>query len=33
LTFNEFKLSETMAAYDTFGRASETKALKVVMQA
>ena len=28
-----FKLSEIMDAYDTFGRAAETKALKVVMQA
>jgi alcohol dehydrogenase len=28
-----FKLSEIMEAYDTFGRAAETKALKVVMQA
>jgi alcohol dehydrogenase len=28
-----FKLSEIIDAYDTFGRAAETKALKVVMQA
>jgi alcohol dehydrogenase len=28
-----FKLSEIMDAYDTFGRAAEAKALKVVMQA
>jgi alcohol dehydrogenase len=28
-----FKLIEIIDAYDTFGRAAETKALKVVMQA
>jgi alcohol dehydrogenase len=26
-----FKFDEFMAAYDTFGRAAETKALKVVL--
>ena len=33
LATHTFKLSEIMEAYDTFGRAAETKALKVVMQA
>jgi alcohol dehydrogenase len=32
LATHTFKLSEIMEAYDTFGRAAETKALKVVMQ-
>jgi len=28
---HHFKLDEMMAAYDTFGRAAETKALKVIL--
>ena len=29
---HRFKLDDMLAAYDTFGRAAETKALKVILE-
>ena len=33
LITHHFKLSEILQAYDTFGRAADTKALKVIIEA
>ncbi len=33
LITHRFKLSEILQAYDTFGRAADTKALKVIIEA
>jgi alcohol dehydrogenase len=33
LITHRFKLSEMLQAYDTFGKAADTKALKVIVQA
>ena len=33
LITHRFKLSEILQAYDTFGKAADTKALKVIIQA